>query len=92
MTRFGIALMCFGPALATEPARASAPSQSGSPGVVIRPAGSRPSTSGAAQHFTGSVRIDPLFDAADPSRASGADVTFEPGARSAWLPIPWARR
>ncbi len=31
-----------------------------------------------------SVRIDPLFQAKDPSRTSGSYVTFEPGARSAW--------
>lgn len=46
--------------------------------------GSQPSRSGPAEYFTGSVRIDPLFDATDPSRASGASVTFAPAARTAW--------
>ena len=46
--------------------------------------GSRPSAKGPADWFTGTVRIDPLFDARDPGRASGASVTFEPGARTAW--------
>jgi quercetin dioxygenase-like cupin family protein len=45
---------------------------------------SRPSGKGSADWFTGVVRIDPLFDARDPGRASGASVTFEPGARTAW--------
>jgi len=30
------------------------------------------------------VRIDPLFQAPDPARVSGASVTFEPSARTAW--------
>jgi quercetin dioxygenase-like cupin family protein len=41
--------------------------------------GSRPSGKGPADYFTGAVRIDPLFEAADPARAVGASVTFEPG-------------
>jgi len=45
---------------------------------------SRPSRKGPAEYFTGAVRIDPLFEAAAPGRASGASVTFEPGARTAW--------
>ena len=43
---------------------------------------------GSDQYFTGSVRIDPLFRAADPSRVSGGLVTFEPGAHSAWHTHP----
>jgi quercetin dioxygenase-like cupin family protein len=39
---------------------------------------------GPAQNFTGAVRVDPLFAANAPSRTSGAYVTCEPGARSAW--------
>ena len=42
----------------------------------------------SAQYFTGSVRIDPLFSEAEPSRVSGARVTFEPGARTAWHTHP----
>jgi quercetin dioxygenase-like cupin family protein len=38
--------------------------------------------------FTGTVRIDPLFDANAPARASGASVIFEPGARTAWHTHP----
>jgi len=50
----------------------------------IKRSGSQPSTKGPEQYFTGTVRIDPLFEAPDPARARSASVTFEPGARSAW--------
>ena len=50
--------------------------------------GSRPSGKGPAEWFTGTVRIDPLFDAPEPARAGGASVTFEPGARTAWHTHP----
>lgn len=54
----------------------------------MRRSGSQPSGKGPAEYFTGSVRIDPLFEAPEPARASGAIVTFEPGARSAWHTHP----
>jgi quercetin dioxygenase-like cupin family protein len=50
--------------------------------------GSRPSTKGPAEWFTGTVRIDPLIDAPMPARVNGASVTFEPGARTAWHTHP----
>ena len=43
---------------------------------------------GPSEWFTGTVRIDPLFDREDPARASGAHVTFEPCARTAWHTHP----
>jgi quercetin dioxygenase-like cupin family protein len=54
----------------------------------IRRSGSQASARGAAEWFTGAVRIDPLFEAPPPSRAAGASVTFEPGARTAWHTHP----
>src|SRR3954469_13382668 len=54
----------------------------------IKRNGSRPSAKGPAEYFTGAVRVDPLFEAADPARARGASVTFEPGARTAWHTHP----
>ena len=54
----------------------------------IKRNGSRPSTKGPADWFTGVVRIDPLIDAAEPARVAGASVTFEPGARTAWHTHP----
>jgi len=50
--------------------------------------GSQPSGTGPAEYFTGTVRVDPLFTAADPARGLGANVTFEPGARTAWHTHP----
>lgn len=54
----------------------------------IQHAGSQSSVTGSSDWFTGTVRIDPLFDRADPARVSGASVTFEPGARTAWHTHP----
>ncbi len=77
--------------------QAGAASGSGAPPVAssedsqtinITRSGSQPSRQGPAENFTGSVRIDPLFQANAPSRTSGARVTFEPGARTAWHTHP----
>ncbi|MFA6040836.1 MAG: cupin domain-containing protein [Methylophilus sp.] len=54
----------------------------------IKRNGSQSSIKGPEDWFTGDVRIDPLFNASEPARASGAYVTFEPGARSAWHTHP----
>src|SRR5262249_21134271 len=54
------------------------------PGMEIKRNGSQPSAKGPAECFTGTVRIDPLFQAPAPARGLGASVTFEPGARTAW--------
>jgi quercetin dioxygenase-like cupin family protein len=54
---------------------------------IVRSA-SQPSRQGPVENFTGSVRVDPLFQAIAPARASGSLVTFEPGARTAWHTHP----
>ena len=56
--------------------------------MEIKRIGSQPSAKGPADWFTGTVRIDPLFQANAPARAAGASVTFEPGARTAWHTHP----
>lgn len=56
--------------------------------MEIRRSGSQPSGRGPAEWFTGSVRMDPLFTAAEPARVQAASVTFEPGARTAWHTHP----
>src|SRR5476649_637476 len=63
--------------------------------MEIKKSGSQASTKGPADWFTGTVRIDPLFEANDlsttslrPARAVGASVTFEPGARTSWHTHP----
>ena len=50
--------------------------------------GSQPSNRGAAEYFTGVVRIDLQFQRNAPARVAGAMVTFEPGARTAWHTHP----
>jgi quercetin dioxygenase-like cupin family protein len=54
----------------------------------IKRTGSQPSQKGPAEHFTGTVRIDPLFQTSEPARAGGAYVTFEPCSRSDWHTHP----
>jgi quercetin dioxygenase-like cupin family protein len=54
----------------------------------IKRSGSQPSNKGSADYFTGTVRIDPLFNAPPPARVVGASVSFEPGARTAWHTHP----
>src|SRR5216683_479797 len=56
--------------------------------MEIKRAGSQASTKGSPAWFTGTVRVDPLFQAPDPAHVSGASVTFEPGARTAWHTHP----
>ena len=54
----------------------------------IKRSGSQSSSKGSAEYFSGTVRIDPLFQPNDPARTLGASVTFEPGARTAWHAHP----
>lgn len=58
------------------------------PSQVIHIAGSQASIAGPEQVFTGAARIDPLFADTAEINGSGAYVTFEPGARSAWHTHP----
>lgn len=59
-----------------------------SPNLEITRGGTQPSREGPEEYFSGSVRIDPLFNAPDPARVAGASVTFQPGARTAWHTHP----
>src|SRR6266568_4600248 len=54
----------------------------------IKRNGSRPSGKGPEAWFTGTVRVDPMFQVGDPARVSGGHVTFEPGARTMWHTHP----
>ncbi len=56
--------------------------------MEIKRIGSQASGKGPGDWFTGTVRIDSMFDRTDPARVSGAIVTFEPGARTAWHTHP----
>lgn len=59
---------------------------------TVAKAGSQASVTGPAEYFTGNVRVDPLFPPDESINASGAYVTFEPGARSAWHIHPAGQR
>lgn len=56
--------------------------------MEIKRAGSQASRKGTPDWFTGTVRIDPLFEVNDPSRGQGISVTFEPKARTLWHTHP----
>jgi len=56
--------------------------------MEIKRNGTQPSGKGPEEYFTGTVRVDPLFESPDPARVRGGSVTFEPGARSAWHTHP----
>jgi quercetin dioxygenase-like cupin family protein len=56
--------------------------------MEIKRNGSHPATKGPEDYFTGTVRIESPFAGTDPARISGAFVTFEPGARTAWHTHP----
>lgn len=56
--------------------------------MQIKRNGSQPPSRGPAEYFTGSVRVGLLFQSPGPAKVSGAGVTFEPGARSAWHAHP----
>jgi quercetin dioxygenase-like cupin family protein len=56
--------------------------------MEIRRIGTQASSKGPSDWFTGTVRIDPLFQAPAPARVQGVSVTFEPGARTAWHTHP----
>jgi quercetin dioxygenase-like cupin family protein len=81
----GLAALAAGSAV-VQPA-ATLPTQ-GNRTMEIKRSGSQPSAKGPADYFTGSVRVDPQFQAPEPARVVGAGVTFEPGARTAWHTHP----
>lgn len=58
------------------------------PSAVVSREATRPVTQGASDRFTGNARITSLFSANAPSRVTGGQVTFEPGARTAWHSHP----
>ncbi len=58
------------------------------PGAAISREATRPVTQGSSDRFTGTTKIISLFSANEPSRVTGGQVTFEPGARTAWHSHP----
>ena len=72
-TLAALSVACSAPALAQDAA-----------GIVISGAVTRPLRPAPAANFTGTVRVQPLFDTTATMRAYGASVSFEAGARTAW--------
>jgi 4-carboxymuconolactone decarboxylase len=56
--------------------------------LSIARSGSRPIRPAPADNFTGTARVDTLFETQDPLSASAGSVSFEPGARTAWHSHP----
>jgi 4-carboxymuconolactone decarboxylase len=65
-----------------------APVSAEAQGLRITRGGARPVQPTAQDNFTGTVGVETLFEAVDPSHASGGTVSFEPGARTAWHSHP----
>src|SRR5439155_25837644 len=77
--------------VASQSTTSQAPSVPSSQTIKITRSGSQRPNQGSAEYFTGSVQVQPLFPATDPSRLSGGQVTFAPGARSAWHTHPFGQ-
>lgn len=76
-TLAALSVACSAPALAQDAA-----------GIVISGAAARPSRPAPAANFTGTVRVQPLFDTTATTRAYSSTVSFEPGSRTAWHTHP----
>jgi 4-carboxymuconolactone decarboxylase len=76
------------PAVLVSLVVSAAPLPGQTPAIVVTRSEAQSPRQGPAENFTGSVRVDQQFQATTPGRASGARVTFEPGARTAWHSHP----
>jgi 4-carboxymuconolactone decarboxylase len=74
------------PPATVEPPRAGV--EGNTPRMEVRRKGDQPPSQGPVEHFSGAVRVEPLFQAPAPARGVGANVTFERGARTAWHTHP----
>jgi quercetin dioxygenase-like cupin family protein len=82
----------FAALLQSAPALHAQPPSAAVAGQDVTRAGTQASSAGPAEFFTGRVRVDPVWPANADITASGALVTFEPGARSAWHTHPKGQR
>ena len=76
----------FGLAICAPLAFGQAPKADGA--IRIWHSADRPAQQASAEHFTGAVRVEALFEPVAPSRVSASLVTFEAGARTAWHTHP----
>ncbi|MCU1222719.1 MAG: Cupin 2 conserved barrel domain protein [Edaphobacter sp.] len=67
------------------------PTATTAPSLTVSHAGARPVVPGSTRFFTGEVKIEQLFPAEEPSRASGGTVTFASGARTNWHTHPYGQ-
>jgi quercetin dioxygenase-like cupin family protein len=88
----GFAAVALPTVLRAQPAPLSPKQQNSTMNIEITRTGSKPSVKGPTDWFTGTTRIDPLFDPNESARAGAAQVTFEPGARTAWHTHPLGQR
>lgn len=90
ISRRAVLIASIAASIETSRARALAPEvhKETNMDIEIKRNGSRPSQKGSDDWFTGTVRVDPLFQAPDPARVGAGQVTFEPGARTAWHTHP----
>lgn len=86
MRRFAILFVSFLLLFATSSGQAAA--KDAAHAQTVTRAGAQAAFQGPESFFTGTVRVQPLFPANDAAHFSGAYVTFEPGARSAWHTHP----
>ena len=87
-TAIALSLLASASAQTNQAGAALGTQAPGAQSIRIMCRGSQAPRQGPAENFTGSVRVDPLFQANAPARASGSLVTFESGARTAWHTHP----
>jgi 4-carboxymuconolactone decarboxylase len=87
-TALSLSLLASASAQTNQAGAAQPTSAQDSQAIKIARRGSQPSRQGPTENFTGSVRVDPLFQANAPARTSGSLVTFEPGAHTNWHTHP----
>jgi quercetin dioxygenase-like cupin family protein len=81
------ALSCFC-ALCAASAETGGPASGATPGVVVARKADLKIEPGPEKYFTGRVQIAGQFQREEPSRVTGAIVSFTPGARTAWHTHP----
>ena len=74
--------------LAAMAATGALAQEAGEPDMEITRKEDQQSVEGPEEYFTGKATIRGNFNREDPSRLTGAIVTFEPGARTAWHKHP----
>jgi 4-carboxymuconolactone decarboxylase len=92
VTFLSLSLFQSASVLTDQAANASSATASASgddaPAITVTRRGTETPLKGPAENFTGSVRIERLIAATGAPRLSGASVSFEPGARTAWHTHP----